>query len=104
MDFISPTESSGHSLTLLTNLSVDVRPEGPQSTPSLPAAPDPKARRPTATRRRQPTLARWSRSSLNPKASRHRSARRPHVQVDSKRPARYTTGPLKVTSRFELLS
>ena len=34
----------------------------------------------------------------------HHSARRPRVQVDSKRPARYTTGPLKVTSSFELLS
>jgi hypothetical protein len=36
--------------------------------------------------------------------SRLRRARRPRVQVDSKRPARHTTGPLKVTCGFELLS
>lgn len=34
------------------------------------AASDPKALHPTATRRRQPTLARWSRSSPDPKTAR----------------------------------
>jgi hypothetical protein len=48
----------------------DIRPESLPSTPSASAAPDPKARHPTTPRRRQSTLTRWSRSSLDPKASR----------------------------------
>jgi len=67
------------------------------------AASDPKVFRPTAARRRWPTLTRRSRDSLRPKAS-HRPVRRPRCQVDSQRPAHLTTGPFEVACGCELLS